>query len=172
MLLPALLDLVKMVGGSLGEELAVGSPYRSGDPELDAAWEASLLEALRDDALVLESMLRESDDGNGQLVIPEEQAEGVLRAASAVRLRIQQTLLKGVDERGLERGEVDLQSLTPVQQKGYMGYVFLANLQEILVRYVDPQASDSAWELAQYDENAAEEDRDEEDDNEPEEPRG
>ncbi|MGF1449711.1 MAG: hypothetical protein ACFB20_09875 [Opitutales bacterium] len=142
---PALLapihDLVGSVVRSMGGDLALNETHGSGDAELDAAWESSLIEGLQDDCLHLESMLRASDDGKGQLRIPLDQGEAILRASSAVRLRLRQTLLRNVDDLVLERGEVDLQELATLEQRGYTGYVFLANLQEVIVRFLDPEAT-------------------------------
>ncbi|MGF1482791.1 MAG: hypothetical protein ACFBZ8_00325 [Opitutales bacterium] len=148
-LLAPLNDLVASVVRSMGDELALNANYTSGDAELDAVLESSLIEEMQEDCSRLEAVFRESDNGQGQLVIRLEEGEAILRASSAVRLRLRRTLLRGVPDEVLERGEVDLQNLATLEQRGYMGYVFLANLQEVLVRFMDPGATDAIPEEAE-----------------------
>ncbi len=109
------------------------------DEELRESWEEGLVEGLREDSHALLALFADAKFGKGGVKLSPEQADAVLRASSATRLRIHQTLLRGVPDGELEAGQVELVSLQPQQQKAYLCYLFLASLQDLLLREVDPE---------------------------------
>jgi len=73
----------------------------------------------------------------GVVGFDEANAEGVLRACAAIRLRLRDRELAGVADDALESGSLDITQLTPRLQKAFMCYVFLATLQELIIQHLD-----------------------------------
>lgn len=106
----------------------------AGDPELEKAWRENLLELLRGDMDRLLALLGREGFGSEPVRLSEEEADRTMRACSAVRLRLRETVLAEVEDHELETGEIRTERLEPYQQQAYGCYVFLAGLQEVLVR--------------------------------------
>jgi hypothetical protein len=64
--------------------------------------------------------------------------EAILRACSAVRLRLREKHLQSLGDEALESGETPFDDLPEVQHKAFAAYVFLATLQELIVQHLDP----------------------------------
>lgn len=108
------------------------------DPEFVQAWQAAQAEHLRADCCVLIELFHRPEFGKGKLQLSDVMAEGVLRAASALRLQMQQTVLRKISAAELESGDVDFYQLQPLTQQAYGCYIFLASLQESLVLAMEP----------------------------------
>lgn len=111
------------------------------DEDMMDAWREGLLASVRDDCAQLMALMKDSGLGREKVVLEEENALAVIRACSAVRLKIQQLFLKPYGEEQLEEGELDFDEMGPELQQVYACYVFLAGLQELLVHEVDPDAT-------------------------------
>lgn len=112
-------------------------PPSSVDGELHHSWQEDLQLQLDHDLRVLRKLVAASDFGVGVVSLTETSAEAVLRACSALRLKIRETLLGAISDEVLESGSVDFQKLNPLQQQSYGAYAFLAGLQELLVEEMD-----------------------------------
>lgn len=110
------------------------------DKELLEAWESSLLASLNEDLEALTSLMEQFRSRGGELTVPDSEAEKLLRAASALRLRLRETCFKHLSENALESGAVDFRSLSLEDQRVYGAYLFLASLQEQLVDELDDEA--------------------------------
>ena len=73
----------------------------------------------------------------------EENAEAVVRACAAVRLRLREHFLKPVGDETLESGEVDVASLEEPLRKAFMCYLFLATVQELIIQHLDASILES-----------------------------
>ena len=70
--------------------------------------------------------------------VPERRgAEAVVRACSAIRLRLRERWLKPLGDETLESGEVDVASLDESSRKAFMCYLFLATVQELVIQHLD-----------------------------------
>lgn len=109
------------------------------DEDLAFWWLSSLKEVMEKDCATLQRVLESSAFGKGHLQIPDEGAERILRACSAVRLRIQQLYLKNISPEALEQGKMELNDLTDEQRPAFLSYLVLAHLQEKIVEAMDPE---------------------------------
>ncbi len=107
------------------------------DPLLAGAWLDGLLDTLRDDCRRLAACVRDGIAGNGRIILAAADAEHIVRAASAVRLRLRDTRLRQMDDADLETGAVDFNTLSAADREAYACYVFLAGLQDTLVQELD-----------------------------------
>lgn len=110
------------------------------DEELDEFWRESLLEQLRADCDELLEQLGSFGEGSHQLAMTPEQAEALLRASSAVRLKIRELHLSDIPDESLEEGFCNLESLPLDTRRNYMCYAFLASLQATLIAELDQRA--------------------------------
>lgn len=129
-----LVEVIKRVTTSLEHHVVIPMDGIDEDPDLAAAWREGLLESLREDCIDLVSLVSADRFGEGVVSIEEDKAESTLRACSAVRLKIQQTFLQDeISDEALESGQIDFHALQPDTQKVFACYIFLGNLQEMLL---------------------------------------
>ncbi|MFT3828890.1 MAG: hypothetical protein QM691_04200 [Opitutaceae bacterium] len=67
-----------------------------------------------------------------------EDCEPLLRAASALRLKLRTRKLGALADSALENGEIDFARLNKEEQIAITAYMLLASLQEIVIRHLDP----------------------------------
>ncbi|MGE9294648.1 MAG: hypothetical protein ACQKBW_13635 [Puniceicoccales bacterium] len=138
-------EVVETVSRSLWRRPAISMQLvDETDEDLREAWQSGLLLSMREDLEALSGMFVDIAGGSGHLEVKEEDAEKILRAASALRLRLRETCLQDISEEDLETGKLDFHSLSLEDQRVYGIYLFLANLQEQLVDSLDPSAN--SWE--------------------------
>jgi hypothetical protein len=73
----------------------------------------------------------------------ETNAERVVRACAAVRLRLRERHLKPLGDELLESGDVELAALPEPERKAFMCYLFLATLQELIIQHLDSSIIES-----------------------------
>ena len=132
-----LLDVIKELGGELDKHLAAPLAMRDLDPEFHASWVDDLLGAQREDVRILLALFNEEFFAEGVVAIDESNAEQVVRACAAVRLRLRTRHLQVFDEETLETGEVELGKLPEPLRKAFLCYLFLATLQELVIQHLD-----------------------------------
>ena len=136
--LAAFTDLVEKLSRHASLQLSVPlNGPEADDEDMLEAWKAGLLETVRDDCERLLHVLKDTGLGQQPVKLSEDDAIKVLRASSAVRLKIQQHFLKQFSDEVLETVGLDFHELDPEMQQIYGCYVFLAELQETLVRQLD-----------------------------------
>ncbi|MBC2594749.1 hypothetical protein H5P28_10800 [Ruficoccus amylovorans] len=126
----------RQVGAQLSVRMEGPDPA---DTELTEAWRDGLLESVRADCGELAEMLNNASTGHQTITLSEDKAFAVMRACSAVRLKIQQLFLKPFADEQLEEGELDFDEMSPELQQVYACYIFLAGLQEVLIQETDPE---------------------------------
>lgn len=131
-----LLDVIKAAADDLQPRLAVAPEVP--DPEFTAEWRAELLKLQNDDTAQLLALFGTDFFATGVIALDPGNAEEVLRACSAVRLRLRERHLRGLGDDALETGDVRLEDLTELQRRAFAAYVFLATLQELVIQHLDP----------------------------------
>ncbi len=134
----ALLEMVQNVVDSIGDHAVAPSYIPADDPDLKKAWEEDLKESLEADCAFLFQVFRDNRFGRGKFKLAEEAAEGLMRACSAIRLKLHETALPGITDSQLETGELDILDLPPEQQRFYACYLFLGGLQSMIISRLDP----------------------------------
>jgi hypothetical protein len=135
-----LLDAIKAAADELTPELATDAQVPEADPELAAAWRHELLQGQRGDLGVLLGLFNSDFFVSGVIVLDADNAEQILRASAAIRLKLRELHLQELEDESLETGEIDLEALPGEQQRAFAAYVFLATLQEVIVQHLDPTA--------------------------------
>jgi hypothetical protein len=73
----------------------------------------------------------------GVVAFDETNAEVIVRACAAVRLRLREKYLKPLGDETLETGDIDMTTLDEPLRKVFMCYLFLATIQELIIQHLD-----------------------------------
>ena len=137
-----LLDVIKAASDTLGTELASAPRLADIDPYVREPWAEELVEGQNEDLRVLLALFDAEFFSSGVIAIDEDNADGLVRACSAIRLRLRQRFMTGIPDDQLESGEVDLDALAEPVRKAFMGYLFLATVQELIIQHLDSSILD------------------------------
>lgn len=137
-----LLDLIKGMADSLRRSLAAPQALTGIDPEFGAAWADELVTAQNGDVQALLAMFNDDFFKEGVVAFDEDNAEQIVRATAAIRLRLRERYLKSLGDETLESGNVDLEHLDDELRKAFMCYLFLATIQELIIQHLDSSILD------------------------------
>lgn len=132
-----LLDVVKELAEGLKQTLAARPTLPDSDSVFRDVWTSELLANQNEDVAALLSLFNQEFFSEGMVVFDEKNAESIVRACSAVRLRLRELHLLPLGDEALEIGEVDLKSLAEPMRKAFMCYLFLATIQELIIQHLD-----------------------------------
>ncbi|HZL44756.1 MAG TPA: hypothetical protein VFC28_00895 [Opitutaceae bacterium] len=132
-----LLDLIKRMVDDLRGQLAAPHSLQDLDEELGAAWKGELLDDQKEDCHRFLALFDREFFASGMVAFDDHNAESVLRACAAIRLRLRDRELRGLSDDALEGAGVDVAQLDDAVQKAYLCYVFLATLQELIIQHLD-----------------------------------
>jgi hypothetical protein len=138
-----LLDVIKGLGSDLRAAPALGQPEPSGDAEMQETWNADLLDSQRQDLDALLSLFGQEFFAEGKIHLDRDNAEPVVRSCSAIRLLLRQRRLGGLPDEALESGEVEPEKLEEGVRRPFLCYLFLATLQELIIRHLDDGTFDT-----------------------------
>lgn len=133
-----LLDVIKVAADELEPTLAIDAPIPEQELEFADEWKKDLLKGQGDDIKVLLALFDTDFFASGVIAFDPTNCEPILRACSALRLRLRDAHLKSLGDENLETGEIPLEEMADEQRKAFAAYVFLATLQELLVQHLDP----------------------------------
>ena len=134
-----LLDVMKAVGDSLQDRLAVPLDHVEVDADMQEVWNADLLSAQKDGVSRLLAMFDKEFFESGMIAFDEQNAEPILRACAALRLRMREQYLKTFGDESLETGDVEIDELPEPLRHVFMCYVFLATIQELIIQHLDSE---------------------------------
>ena len=132
-----LLDVIRELADGLRRDLAAPLALDDLDPEFRDAWLGELVEAQSDDVKRLLALFDDEFFREGVVALDEENAEAIVRACAAVRLRLRERFLKPLGDETLETGDVDMAALDEPLRKAFMCYLFLATVQELIIQHLD-----------------------------------
>ena len=137
-----LLDVIKAAVDDLGEAPAIGDHTPDHEDEFASGWAEELLKSQNDDLGVLLRLFGKEFFADGVIALDPLNAEAVVRACAAVRLKLRERHFAKLDDEALETGEVDLDALPAKLRTAFAAYVFLATLQEVIIQHLDPSATE------------------------------
>ena len=132
-----LLDVIKELADSLSRNLAAPLALKDLDDEFQAAWRDELLSTQNEEVRTLLSLFDDEFFSDGVVAFDENNAEIIVRACAAVRLRLREKYLKPLGDEALESGDLDLMTLDEPLRRAFMCYLFLATIQELIIQHLD-----------------------------------
>lgn len=132
-----LLDVIRELGGGLRTNLAAPIALKDLDADFHAAWAEELLASQNEEVRVLLGLFDDEFFRDGVVAFDEGNAEIIVRACAAVRLRLREQFLKPLGDEALEGGDVELAELDEPLRKAFMCYLFLATIQELIIQHLD-----------------------------------
>lgn len=138
-----LLDVIKSTGDDLGRKLAAPLAMKDLDADFHAAWQDDLIASQNSDVKTLLALFNDEFFSEGVIAFDEENAEPIVRACAAVRLRMRELYLKPMPDETLESGEIELEDLDETVRKAFMSYLFLATIQELIIQHLDSSIIES-----------------------------
>ncbi len=138
-----LLDVIRQLADGLGQKLAAPQDLGDIDQEFRDAWVGDLLDSQSKDVRALLALFDDEFFAEGIVAFDEDNAEPIVRACAAVRLRLREVYLKGLDDDALEGGEVELEQMSEAMRKAFMCYLFLATVQELIIQHLDSSIIES-----------------------------
>ncbi len=132
-----LLDVIKELADELRKNLAAPLGLRDLDPEFKESWVDELLSTQNEEVRMLLALFDDDFFTEGVVAFDENNAEVIVRACAAVRLRLREVFLKPMGDELLETGDVNLETLDDRLRKAFMCYLFLATIQELIIQHLD-----------------------------------
>ena len=132
-----LLDVIKELADNLRKNLAAPIALKDLDPDFEAAWADELLGTQNEQVRTLLALFDDEFFSEGVVAFDENNAEVIVRACAAVRLRLREKYLKPLGDEMLESGDVDMNTLSEPLRKAFMCYLFLATIQELIIQHLD-----------------------------------
>ncbi len=133
-----LLDAIKSAADDLEPMLAQRQEVPDEDKEFTDGWTKELLQSQNSDVGVMLALFGSEFFATGVIALDPTNAETILRACSAIRLRLRERHLRVLGDDALESGEVTLDDLSEEQRRAFAAYLFLATLQELIIQHLDP----------------------------------
>lgn len=132
-----LLDVVKFLADSLKNELALQRPEDEGDADMAELWRHSLLETQNSGIGALLALFDADFFKTGTISLAPHNAEPVIRACSAIRLKMRSQLMGQFSDEELEHGIDNLEKLADAPHRAMACYLFLATIQELIIEHLD-----------------------------------
>jgi hypothetical protein len=132
-----LLDVVRELADSLRKHLAAPLAMDDIEPEFRDTWVDELLGTQNEEVRTLLALFDDEFFLEGVVAFDEQNAEVIVRACAAVRLRLREVYLKPLGDETLETGDVNLDTLDDRLRKAFMCYLFLATIQELIIQHLD-----------------------------------
>jgi len=86
---------------------------------------------------VLLALFNDEFFAEGVIAFDEANAEPIVRACAALRLRLRSHPLAKLGDEPLESGSVDLAGLEEPVRKAFLCYLFLATIQELIIQHLE-----------------------------------
>jgi len=129
-----LVERLRVAREELVGDLAIDAkPPEEEDELMSGIWKDELLKSQNADVEAVAALFDDHFFQTGATRINPENADPVLRGCSALRLKLRETSLAGLEDSDLEGGEIDFESLDLDARVGYGAYSLLASLQELIV---------------------------------------
>lgn len=132
-----LLDVIKELADSLRKNLAAPIVLTDLGEEFHDTWVDELLNTQNEEVRMLLALFDDDFFSEGVVAFDENNAEIIVRACAAVRLRLREKFLEPLGDELLESGDVDMMALDDRLRKAFMCYLFLATIQELIIQHLD-----------------------------------
>jgi hypothetical protein len=137
-----LLDVIKGAIDDLRGAPAIGLHVPDREREFAEGWTEELVKGQNDDLGVLLRLFGKEFFTDGVIALDPLNAEAVVRACAAVRLKLRERHFAKLDDETLESGDINLDAFPEKLRIAFAAYVFLSTLQEVIIQHLDPGATE------------------------------
>jgi hypothetical protein len=131
-----LLDFLKPVLKALEKETAFAPEMAEADRELAGLWREGLIHTQVNDCRIFMKLFDAEFLNSGKIVITEENADAVLRATSAIRIKLRVGVLAGVSDHDIRNDCVNLGAVSENERAGYAALLLMKQLQDVVLEHL------------------------------------
>lgn len=132
-----LLDVIKELADGLRARPAGPAGLPDVDLDFSIEWSRELVQGQGAEIDALLGLFGDEFFKEGVVAFDDQNAELIVRACAAIRLRLRETSLRPMGDEVLETGDVDLGTLDATVRRAFMCYLFLATVQELIIQHLD-----------------------------------
>lgn len=159
----SLLKTIQPVLDQLENELATPAEFPDEDELLEDFWKSDLLNSQREELKIVANLFDDEFMLSGRALIGPDEMDKVIRACSAIRLKLRETMLAPISDAQLEEGNLEGMEWTEGLQIGYAAYALFASLQELIIsQMTDPVDEEEAGDSDGLDWGGGDEDLEDE----------
>lgn len=133
-----LLDIIKAAADDLRGLLAIRATFPDHDAEFNETWTQDLLAAQNSDVRELLGLFDSDFFADGAIAIDAANCDSLLRACSAVRIRILTRWLADIPAEVLEDEDAPVEAIPVDQRLPFAAYTFLDQIQKIILEHLLP----------------------------------
>lgn len=133
-----LLDVIKTAADDLRETLAIKATFPDHDAEFNETWTQDLMAAQNSDVRELLGLFDSDFFADGSIAIDAGNCDSLLRACSAVRIRILTRWLAEISPEVLEDEDAPAEVIPAAVRLPFAAYTFLDQIQKIILEHLHP----------------------------------
>ncbi|MFZ5494869.1 MAG: hypothetical protein ACOZE5_05970 [Verrucomicrobiota bacterium] len=137
-----LLDVIKLAADDLRDTLAVKATFPDHDAEFNETWTQDLMAAQNSDVRELLGLFDSDFFADGAIAIDSGNCDSLLRACSALRIRILTRWLGEVSPEILEDEDAPVDLIPAEIRLPFAAYTFLDQIQKIILEHLSPAGTE------------------------------
>ena len=137
-----LLDVIKAAADDLRDTLAVKATFPEHDAEFNETWTQDLMAGQNSDVRELLGLFDSDFFTDGAISIDSENCDSLLRACSALRIRILTRWLADISAEILEDEDAPVELIPQDLRLPFAAYTFLDQIQKIILEHLSPAGTE------------------------------
>lgn len=137
-----LLDIIKAAADDLRDTLAVKATFPEHDAEFNETWTQDLMAGQNSDVRELLGLFDSEFFTDGAISIDSGNCDSLLRACSALRIRILTRWLAGISAEILEDEDAPVELIPQDLRLPFAAYTFLDQIQKIILEHLSPAGTE------------------------------
>ncbi len=137
-----LLDVIKLAADDLRDTLAIRATFPEDDAEFNETWTQDLMAGQNSDVRELLGLFDSDFFTDGAISIDSENCDSLLRACSALRIRILTRWLAEVSAEILEDEDAPVELIPQELRLPFAAYTFLDQIQKIILEHLSPAGTE------------------------------
>ncbi len=137
-----LLDIIKAAADDLRDTLAIKATFPEHDAEFNETWTQDLMAGQNSDVRELLGLFDSDFFTDGAISIDSENCDSLLRACSALRIRILTRWLAGISAEILEDEDAPVELIPQDLRLPFAAYTFLDQIQKIILEHLSPAGTE------------------------------
>jgi hypothetical protein len=137
-----LLDVIKSAADDLRSTLAIRATFPEEDHEFSETWVQDLMAGQNSDVRELLGLFDSDFFTDGAISIDSDNCDSLLRACSALRIRILTRWLSDVPAEVLEDEDAPIEQVPTGARLAFAAYTFLDQIQKIVLEHLSPAGTE------------------------------